>query len=220
MCQVFVHFSLLSPTMCHLIVPKNWGTPGFTEKNTFFWKGFKGNLNKEPLATTILNPAFVKCVKFLRIFHCNRPERAIWLFPKIAGTPGFTQKNMFFERFTGNLKKEPLATTIRNPVFVKGAGCLWAFFIAECAIWSFPILRGWAIAAIAVKTRRNPGAIQEVPFLKVFQKKLNQTTANHQNRNSKKRFAAKVWVFACFSLQWHRVCHLIVPKIEGLGHSS
>ena len=53
-------FSLLSPRMCHLIVPKICGTPGFTKKDRFskgFQKQFKeGMINKH-------NPEWSFCQK-------------------------------------------------------------------------------------------------------------------------------------------------------------
>ena len=74
-CEVFGNYLLPSPRMCHLIVPKICGTPGFTEKNVFR-RVFKSDLKKE-FANTILNPVFVKSARFLDIFRRNRPECAI-----------------------------------------------------------------------------------------------------------------------------------------------
>ena len=122
-CEVFGHFSLQSSRMCHLIVSKICGAPGFTEKDRF-WKGFQKQF-KERICKR--NPESSFCqMKFLGIFCCYRPECAIWLFPKFVGLQD-SQKKVFFERFTGNFKKEWLATTILNPVFVKSVRLLVLF---------------------------------------------------------------------------------------------
>ena len=84
----------------------------------------------------------------------------------------------------------------------------------ECAIWSFPKLRGWAVAAIAVKTR-NPGPRQKLPFLKVVQKIFNQRMASHQNRKSEKRIAAKVWFLHVFHGNGPECAIWPFPKLRG-----
>ena len=169
-------------------------------RKNVFWKGFKSNLNKEPLATTILNPVFVKCVRFLGIFHYYRPECAIWLFPKILGTPGFTEKYVFWKGFKSNFNKEPLATTILNPVFVKCVRFLGIFhcYRPECAIWLFP------------KICWTPGFTEKYVFWKGFKSNLNKEPLATTILNPV--FVTSVGFFGHFSLLSPRMCHLIVPK--------
>ena len=200
MCQVFVHFSLLSPRMRHLIVPKKCGTPGFTEKYVF-WKGFKSNLNKEPLATTILNPVFVKCVRFLGIFHYYRPECAIWLFPKI-GVLQDSQKIRFLKRFPKQFKQRTIGN--HNPE---------SSFCQMCQVFGhFSLLSPRMCHLIIPKHLRDSRTHRKNVFLKGFQKQFKQRTIGNHNPESNFQMCQ---VFVHFSLLSPTMCHLIVPKNWG-----
>ena len=122
---VFGYFSLQLSRTRHLIISKICGTPGFTKKNVFRMI-FKNNLNKEWLASAILNPSFRRSVRFLGIFHCYRPECAIWLFPKIAGLQDSQKMFIFFK----------MASHQNHPKFKKRSSAKVWFFVAVFVYFS------------------------------------------------------------------------------------
>ena len=201
MCQVFRHLSLLSPRMRHLIVPKNLGAPGFTENTVFekVSKCFKSNLNKEPLATTILNPVFVKCVRFLGIFHCYRPECAIWLFPNICEIPRLTEKTFFLKGFQKQFKQRTIGN--HNP----------ESNFQMCQVFGHFSLHSPRMCHLIVpKNWGAPGFTEFFFFWKGFKSNLNKEPLATTILNP--FFCQMCQVFGHFSLLSPRMCHLIVPK--------
>ena len=200
-------FNCYRPECAIWLFPKNLGLQD-SNKKTFFER-FTGNLKKEWLAFTILNPVFVKSVKLLGILHCYRPECAIWLFPKNVGLRDSDKKKTFFERFTGNLKKEWLTTTILNPAFVKSAQFLGIFrrYRRECAIWLFPKICG------------TPGFTKkkENIFRKVHGQFKERMIGNH---NPESGFCQKCEVFGIFRCYRPECAIWLFPNFAGLQDSQ
>ena len=107
--------------MCHLIVPKICGTPGFTEKSVF--RKVHGQCQERMIGNRNPESGF-----FPVLFSLLSPRMCHLIVPKDCGTPGFTEKDRFSNGFKSNLKKE-FANTILNPVFVKVLD-FWPFFVA------------------------------------------------------------------------------------------
>ena len=101
-CEVFGNYLLPSPRMCHLIVPKICGTPGFTEKSVFrkvhgqFQERMIGNHNPE-------SGFCQKCEVFVH-FSLQSSRMCHLIVPKICGTPGFTEKDRFSKGFQKQFK--------------------------------------------------------------------------------------------------------------------
>ena len=91
--------------MCHLIVPKICGTPGFTEKDGFS-TGFQKQFKQRMLGNHNPESSFCqKCEIFREFFVAIAQNVPSDCSPIFAGLQD-SQKKAFFERFTGNVKKE------------------------------------------------------------------------------------------------------------------
>ena len=92
---------------------------------------FAGSLEKKDYATTIMHASSFcqKCRLFLGIFHCYRPECAIWLFPKIGGLQD-SQKKRFLKGFQKQFKQRTIGNHNPEPFFLSNVSSFWACFIA------------------------------------------------------------------------------------------